>query len=932
MRIECVKARAFGRLVDAELRLAPGLTLVHGANEAGKSTWHDALYVGLCGRRRVRGGRSKEERDFEESRRPWSREDWQVAVEIALADGRRIGLRHDLDGMVDCSATDLALGRDVSAEIMNDGTPDGAKFLGLDRRTFLATACVRQTDVLGVLEDPDRLQEHLQRAAATAGRDETAGAALNRIDAYLSEHVGVNRAGATKPLRRALEAVEAAERSRDRATADHENYLRLAAAADEAAAAVEGASRRLLAVRAALAAGEARGGRARLERVRSLAKRFPEGRPQAPLDDDTLAQRVSAALSAWENRPELRRPGGLSAEELRREIAGLPVVPDGDLDVHESVNLAAQELHGARTAVELHRATRPEAPAADPVAGLSVDELRELAHTLAQVEPELDPGLADRVDQARDRVRSLETRRRVAMGIGALLALAGGAGVLWGPAIVGAPLCACGLAVLTWFGVRRDDGLPPGARSELRRVEVALASEQHLARVARQRRDRARERAESLGVPTDPAALRTRADEEVAAAAATRRLDEWEVRHGELCQRLARAENRAVEALGARGVCVQGPAEAELSDYRRECQRRAGLSHAAARRSGLEDQLAAREASEASLAEAELAIDSARRGLRECAERCGAAEDTDETRVLGLVGWIQARRLALEAHGAAVREYAELDQLLGDSSLPEFEDATERAEQRAEQLCRELGTPEPDVMLEDDPTAQLLRLEREERETSQEAQRLRGQTDVRTLQLQGVPEAEEALEAARAELSRIETLSQTLARTRGYLVSAQERVYRSIAPVLADTLRAWLPRVTGSRYQDITLDPATLEVRVCEATGAWRPAARLSHGTAEQIYLLLRMALASHLTAAGESCPLLLDDVTVQTDAARTEAVLDLLHAVSRERQVILFSQEAEVLAWAEARLLAPDDALVRLAPPEMPADTLSHAADTLSD
>ncbi len=126
MRIERVKAHAFGHLVDAELRLAPGLTLVHGPNEAGKSTWHDALYVGLCGRRRVRGGRSKEESRFEQSRRPWNRDDWQVAVEIALADGRRIGLRHDLDGMVDCSATDLALGRDVSAEIMNDGSPDGA--------------------------------------------------------------------------------------------------------------------------------------------------------------------------------------------------------------------------------------------------------------------------------------------------------------------------------------------------------------------------------------------------------------------------------------------------------------------------------------------------------------------------------------------------------------------------------------------------------------------------------------------------------------------------------------------------------------------------------------------------------------------------------------------------------------------------------------
>ena len=33
-----------------------------------------------------------------------------------------------------------------------------------------------------------------------------------------------------------------------------------------------------------------------------------------------------------------------------------------------------------------------------------------------------------------------------------------------------------------------------------------------------------------------------------------------------------------------------------------------------------------------------------------------------------------------------------------------------------------------------------------------------------------------------------------------------------------------------------------------------------------------------------------------------------MIHAISRERQVILFSQEADVLAWAEANLEGPQD------------------------
>jgi uncharacterized protein YhaN len=61
-------------------------------------------------------------------------------------------------------------------------------------------------------------------------------------------------------------------------------------------------------------------------------------------------------------------------------------------------------------------------------------------------------------------------------------------------------------------------------------------------------------------------------------------------------------------------------------------------------------------------------------------------------------------------------------------------------------------------------------------------------------------------------------------------------------------------------------------------------ASQVSHGTKEQIYLLLRMAMARHLTQPKEICPLLLDDVTVQSDAERTKGILSLLKAVSQER------------------------------------------------
>ena len=47
MQFECVNAYAFGPFRNETLELAPGMNVVYGPNEAGKSSWHAALYAGI---------------------------------------------------------------------------------------------------------------------------------------------------------------------------------------------------------------------------------------------------------------------------------------------------------------------------------------------------------------------------------------------------------------------------------------------------------------------------------------------------------------------------------------------------------------------------------------------------------------------------------------------------------------------------------------------------------------------------------------------------------------------------------------------------------------------------------------------------------------------------------------------------------------------
>ena len=180
MRIARLDLTRYGKFTDYRLDFgaAPSggsdFHIVYGLNETGKSSWHAAIYAALCGLRRGRGASTIEDRAFRDRHRPWDSSGWEVSTTILLEDGRRVEIRQDLDGRVDCRATDAVLGRDCSSEIMYDGAPDGSRWLDLNRRSFLATACVQQADLLAVPENPDLLQEHLQRAAATSGTDATA--------------------------------------------------------------------------------------------------------------------------------------------------------------------------------------------------------------------------------------------------------------------------------------------------------------------------------------------------------------------------------------------------------------------------------------------------------------------------------------------------------------------------------------------------------------------------------------------------------------------------------------------------------------------------------------------------------------------------------------------------------------------------------------
>jgi len=526
------------------------------------------------------------------------------------------------------------------------------------------------------------------------------------------------------------------------------------------------------------------------------------------------------------------------------------------------------------------------------------------------------------------------SRNPVVIGAGAVLILVGAVLAVLGQIIAGGAVAVAGVA-LTAAGLllganrRQSQSSPPAGYlpappppppppppdAELPRLEARLLVQEEASAQARQRREGAVARVLQLALPAESTRLRALSADAESAATADARHAEWLERRDQLVTAVSSAAEQMRGELAAQGVPVAGHDDLDgaYERYVTETQQRAEAARRTARRPDLEARLAGRRAAESARDQELVMRAAAERNLLDAATGAGCSAPTPDDAATALRAWRGWAEQQAEARQEQAQARARLDQLLGGQTIGEL-DAD------IEQLLQAAGErPPADAPALQDRSAEVREIEGRAVDQRESAAELAGQVEAAEKYLSDVSAAIEAEARADAEVGRIERLADDLDHAARVLESAQRKVHADIAPVLNDTIRPWVPRITQGRYDDIRVDPATLEVQAHEAAGQFRTATVLSHGTTEQLFLLLRLALAEHLATTGESAPVVLDDVTVQSDTQRTIAILDLLLDISRVRQVVLFSQEDEVVRWAEEALEQPSDRLIRLGRPSTP-------------
>ena len=143
-------------------------------------------------------------------------------------------------------------------------------------------------------------------------------------------------------------------------------------------------------------------------------------------------------------------------------------------------------------------------------------------------------------------------------------------------------------------------------------------------------------------------------------------------------------------------------------------------------------------------------------------------------------------------------------------------------------------------------------------------------------------------EALCARMEKLRAQDAALALASQTLDEAGQELQTRFAPKLTALAGTIFAHLTGARYDRVTLDRQMNLAAGQTGEVALRQAMALSGGTADQLYLALRLAICE--LALPEGTPLVLDDALAMFDDTRAALALETLQALSQKRQILLFS------------------------------------------
>ena len=260
---------------------------------------------------------------------------------------------------------------------------------------------------------------------------------------------------------------------------------------------------------------------------------------------------------------------------------------------------------------------------------------------------------------------------------------------------------------------------------------------------------------------------------------------------------------------------------------------------------------------------------------------------------------LQQQRQAAADSGARVR--STLVQLLGQvrqwapdaRSAADIRHFVQQTTQRREDLTQEIRQAQSGVLQvqPDDTGGTCARLQ-------QQIAQIQGR-----LAAIGQPDdLERQLRSMQEQLAQLQGEYDALAMALGSLRTANVALQNRFSPELGRRAAEIFADMTGSDWSSILLDREFHLSAETDSDPTRRNVQLLSTGTADQLYLAVRLAICEMILPPEQNPPLILDDALLTFDDMRLGKTLDYLTRLGEKRQILLFTCQGREAAYLSGR------------------------------
>ena len=191
MKINKLKINSYGKLKEKEIDLKPGINIVYGKNEAGKSTLLNFIVDSVYGISKNKNG--KEYSNYERYM-PWSGEDFSGRIEYELDNGNKYEVFRDFKKKNPKIFNENK--EDISKEFNIDKTKGNEFFYEqtkVDEELFLSTLVVGQQEVKLGNKEQNILVQKLANLVGTGEDNVSYKRAVDRINRRQLDEIGTTK-------------------------------------------------------------------------------------------------------------------------------------------------------------------------------------------------------------------------------------------------------------------------------------------------------------------------------------------------------------------------------------------------------------------------------------------------------------------------------------------------------------------------------------------------------------------------------------------------------------------------------------------------------------------------------------------------------------------------------------------------------------------